>query len=564
MKNPRILLFTTAALVSVVALTWRGRSKGSPVTGSRGGDVVGAITNHVPLPPPVPGWAPVHDAEVTEARRLADLPESISRLQAIAAFVAGLKNPADCAAVATNLAAYGHALSGAALQRWVELDAPAAIRDYALPIRNRDLRSSNLDWMFRDFAGQNPVAAYEHARSLEGLTEAERQTSVAATLPALAKVDAATAVASLRELPAAMATAPASEIYKDLARDGEPAKVFADASELRGTARAVAQQSVLKVTAGKDAKAAVELWHGLDNAALRHDLTRALADGFAEAGVNSRDMVNWLFENAPERGAEAVRAEALGRLAATDPAAATTILNQRPVGERDDLRSMLAGTMDPAQGLEFARGIARDELRREAYAQVASRFGSEDPQRLYQEFGKDQEFARAALPAVVEALAYEQISRATDYVNQLPDELRDAAATRLVERMTDLSPERAMEVAATTMTDPDARQQALAGAYAAAVVNRSGTGTTHLPGVPANTDRDQLFASVVPLVAFRNPASAWQVANAIGDENLRLNAVQEVLRGYAATESIAAAERHLSGANLPAEVTEQMRAQLAP
>jgi hypothetical protein len=73
-----------------------------------------------------------------------------------------------------------------------------------------------------------------------------------------------------------------------------------------------------------------------------------------------------------------------------------------------------------------------------------------------------------------------------------------------------------------------------------------------------------LFASVVPLVAFRNPASAWQVANAIGDENLRLNAVQEVLRGYATTESAAAAERQLAAANLPAEVAEQMRAQLNP
>jgi hypothetical protein len=73
-----------------------------------------------------------------------------------------------------------------------------------------------------------------------------------------------------------------------------------------------------------------------------------------------------------------------------------------------------------------------------------------------------------------------------------------------------------------------------------------------------------LFASVVPLVAFRNPASAWEVAHAIGDQNLRLNAVQEVLRGYAATESTAAAERQLAAANLPADVAEQMRAQLNP
>jgi hypothetical protein len=563
MKNSRVLLFTTAALVSVAALTWLARSKGGAGTGSGGGDG-STITTRVPVPPSVPGGAAAPGGQVTEARRLAELPESMARQQAINAFVAGLKSPADCAALATNLTAYGHALSGAALQRWVELDAPGAIRDYALPMRHRELRASNLDWMFRDFAAQNPVAAYEYARTLEGLAESERQTSVAATLPALAKVDAATAVASLRELPAAVATVPAAEIYTDLARQGEPAKVFAEAGELHGNARAVAQQSVLKVTAGKDAKAATALWHSVDNAALRHDLTRALADGFFEAGVNSRDMVEWLFENAPERGADAVRAEALGRLAAQDPAAATTLLNQRPVGERDDLRSMLAGTMDPAQGLEFARGIARDELRQEAYAQVASRFGSEDPQRLFQEFGKDPEFARAALPAVVEALAYEQIGKATDYVSQLPDELRDTAATRLVERLTDLSPERALEVAAAAMTDPDARQQAMAGAYAAAVVGRTGTGAASLPGVPAGTDRDQLFASVVPLVAFRNPASAWQVANAIGDENLRLNAVQEVLRGYATTESAAAAERQLAAANLPAEVAEQMRAQLNP
>lgn len=564
MKNPRLLLFTTAALVSVAALAWLARSKGGAGAGSDGGDGGNATTTRVPMPPSIPGAAAAPGVQLTEARRLADLPESMARQQAITAFVAGLKTPADCAALATNLAAYGHALSGAALQRWVELDAPGAIRDYAMPMRHRELRSSNLDWMFRDYAAQDPVAAFEYARSLEGLAEAERQTSVAATLPALAKVDVATAVASLRELPAGMATVPAAEIYTDLARHGEPTKVFADAAELRGNARAVAQQSVLKVTAGQNPDAAVALWHGVDNAALRHDLTRALADGFVEAGVNSRDMVNWLFENAPERGADAVRAEALGRLAATDPTAATTLLNQRPVGERDDLRGMLAGTMGPAQGLEFARGIARDELRQEAYAQVASRFGSEDPQRLYQEFGKDPEFARAALPAVVEALAYEQIGKATDYVNQLPDELRDAAATRLVERLTDLSPERALQVAATAMTDPDARQQAMAGAYAAAVAGRTGTDTAGLPGVPAGTNRDQLFASVVPLVAFRNPASAWQVANAIGDENLRLNAVQEVLRGYAATESTAAAERHLAAANLPAEVVEQMRAQLAP
>jgi hypothetical protein len=564
MKNPRLLLFTTAALVSVATLTWLARSKGGASAGSDAGDGGNATTTRVPMPPSIPDGAAAPGGQVTEARRLADLPESMARQQAITAFVAGLKNPADCAALATNLTAYGHALSGAALQRWVELDAPGAIRDYAMPMRHRELRASNLDWMFRDYAAQDPVAAFEYARSLEGLAESERQASVAATLPALAKVDVATAVASLRELPAGMATVPATEIYTDLARHGEPAKVFADAGELRGNARAVAQQSVLKVTAGQNPDAAVALWHGVDNAALRHDLTRALADGFVEAGVNSRDMVNWLFENAPERGADAVRAEALGRLAATDPTAATTLLNQRPVGERDDLRGMLAGTMDPAQGLEFARGIARDELRQEAYAQVASRFGSEDPQRLYQEFGKDPEFARAALPAVVEALAYEQIGTATDYVNQLPDELRDAAATRLVERLTDLSPERALKVAATAMTDPDARQQAMAGAYAAAVVGRTGTDTAGLPGVPSGTNRDRLFASVVPLVAFRNPTSAWQVANAIGDENLRLNAVQEVLRGYAATESTAAAERRLAAANLPADVVEQMRAQLAP
>jgi hypothetical protein len=564
MKNPRLLLFTTAALVSVATLTWLARSKGGASAGSDAGDGGNATTTRVPMPPSIPDGAAAPGGQVTEARRLADLPESMARQQAITAFVAGLKNPADCAALATNLTAYGHALSGAALQRWVELDAPGAIRDYAMPMRHRELRASNLDWMFRDYAAQDPVAAFEYARSLEGLAESERQASVAATLPALAKVDVATAVASLRELPAGMATVPATEIDTDLARHGEPAKVFADAGELRGNARAVAQQSVLKVTAGQNPDAAVALWHGVDNAALRHDLTRALADGFVEAGVNSRDMVNWLFENAPERGADAVRAEALGRLAATDPTAATTLLNQRPVGERDDLRGMLAGTMDPAQGLEFARGIARDELRQEAYAQVASRFGSEDPQRLYQEFGKDPEFARAALPAVVEALAYEQIGTATDYVNQLPDELRDAAATRLVERLTDLSPERALKVAATAMTDPDARQQAMAGAYAAAVVGRTGTDTAGLPGVPSGTNRDRLFASVVPLVAFRNPTSAWQVANAIGDENLRLNAVQEVLRGYAATESTAAAERRLAAANLPADVVEQMRAQLAP
>lgn len=564
MKNTRVFLFAAAALVGLAALTWLARPKDSLVHASGGGNGRNAIAHPVPVPPNLPGGPAVPGGQLSEARRLADLPEGMARQQAITAFVAGLKNPADCAALATNLAAYGHALSGAALQRWVELDAPGAIRDYALPMRNRELRSSNLDWMFRDFAAQDPLAAFEHARSLEGLTETERQTSVAATLPALAKVDAATALASLRELPAAMATVPAAEIYADLALQGAPAEAFADAGQLHGTARAAAQQGVIRTTAGKDPAAAVAIWHGEDNAALRHDLTRALADGFAEAGANPRDLVEWLFKNAPERGADAVRAEALGRLAASEPAAATALLNQRPVGEQDNLRGMLAGTMDPAQGLEFARGISRPELRQEAYAQVAARFGSEDPQRLYEEFGKDPEFARAALPAVIDALAYEQIGKATEYVNQLPDELRDTAASRLVEHLTDLSPERAMEVAAAAMSDPDARRQAMAGAYAAAVVGRDGTATASLPGVPAGTDQDQLFASVVPLVAFRNPASAWQVASAIGDENLRLNALQEVLRGFATTESVTAAERHLAAANLPADVAEQMRAQLAP
>lgn len=96
------------------------------------------------------------------------------------------------------------------------------------------------------------------------------------------------------------------------------------------------------------------------------------------------------------------------------------------------------------------------------------------------------------------------------------------------------------------MTDPNARQQAMAGAYAAAVIGGTGSGNSSLPGVPGGTDLYESFALVVPLVAFRNPASAWQVANAIVDENLRLNALQEVLRGYATTESIAAAERHLA------------------
>lgn len=201
-----------------------------------------------------------------------------------------------------------------------------------------------------------------------------------------------------------------------------------------GNARAVAQQSVLKVTAGQNPEAAVALWHGVDNAALRHDLTRALADGFAEAGTKSRDLVEWLFQNAPERGAEGVRQRPwAGWRPPTQPRPPRSSTSGRS-GSGTTSGACSLARWTPPKGSEFARGIARDELRHEAYAQVAARFGSEDPQRLYQEFGKDPEFARAALPAVIEALAYEQLDKATDYVNQLPDQLRDTAATRLVER----------------------------------------------------------------------------------------------------------------------------------
>jgi len=500
--------------------------------------------------------------DTSEALRLAGLPESKGRQAAIAAFVAGLTDPTACAALATNLPTFGHALAGAALQRWVELDPTGAIRDFALPTRERDLRLSHLDWMFRDFATRDPMGAYQQALSFPGLSEVERQTGIAATLTELARVDAPTAVNALRALPTSVATGPAAEIYADLARNGQPASLFVEAGELRGTARAVAQQSVLRTAASTDPQAAVALWHGIENAGLRHDLTRSLAEGFLEAGVKPADLAGWLFENAPERGAESVRAEALQRLAADDPARASALLNQLPPGEQNELRLALANTLDPAEALQFARGITRVDQREAAYSDLASRFGASDPSGFAAEFAKDPEFARAALPAMVDTLAYEDIGAATRYVQQIPDEHRREAVLHLLDRVSDLSPERAVALAATLLPEGDARHQAMASAYAATIADRPVSNTGNLPQVPSGTDPDQLYAATVPLIAFRNPESAWHLSQAIQDENLRLNAVQEVIRGYASADSLAAAEQRLAQANLPPDVAQEIRAYL--
>jgi len=510
-----------------------------------------------------PGSVDLNSSSVlAEAGRLAAMPESLSRQAAITAFIATLTDPRDCAALATNLPLYGHALTGAALRRWVELDAPGSIYDYAMATPQRELRVANLEWMFRDYAEQNPTAALAYAKSLPGVSETERNNSVAATLAALAKTDPETATSELRRLPASVAAGPASEIYSELARVRPPSDVFAEAGGLPGAARSAAQQAVLKVVASSDPQAAVNLWHGTDNAALRHDLTRALADGFRDAGADPKAMAEWLFQNAPERGAESVRAEALSRLAEVDPAGAKSLLTQRPIGERDDLNAALASMLSPEAGLEFARQISREDQRQTALAEVASRLASSDPARLYAESSRDANFARAALPAVVDALAYGEVSAATSYVQSLPEALRNEAAPRLVERLVDIAPEKAVAAAADLITDPDARRLNVASAYAASIITRNAQELQQLPSIPAGLNRDEVLAAVVPLIAFRNPDAAWAVARSIGDESLRVNALQEAVQGVAQVVSLDAAERRLAEAALDANVAQQIRSQL--
>ena len=168
-------------------------------------------------------------------------------------------------------------------------------------------------------------------------------------------------------------------------------------------------------------------------------------------------MAEWLLQHAPERGAESVRAEALSRLAEQDAASAHALLSQQPPGQRDSLAAAVASMLDPGAGLLFARQISREDQRLTAMAEVASRLASSDPAQLYAEVGKDPEFARAALSAVVDALVYEDSARATTYVASLPADLRGEAAIHLVERVSDTSPDRAITLAAALIPDPDAR-----------------------------------------------------------------------------------------------------------
>jgi len=564
MKLPFKLVCGAAVLAALIVagrLFWPGRPVALPPE-------LPSHRERGPEPPPLgpplvsrgSGTASVIAAE---ASRLAALPPSLSRDAAVAAFIADLADPGVCASIATNLPAFGHSLVGAALRRWVELDAPGAIHEYALAAPQRDFRLANLGWMFRDYAEQDAAAALNFAKSLTGLTETERHSSVAATLPALARTNPDSAIAELRDLPASIAGGPAYEVYGELARQRSAADVFGEASELQGVARALAQQAVIKVAAAADPQAAVQLWFSADTAA-RHDLTRALADGFRDAGVEPKAMAEWLLQHAPERGADSVRAEALSRLAEQDAASAHALLSQQPPGQRDSLAAAVASMLDPGAGLLFARQISREDQRLTAMAEVASRLASSDPAQLYAEVGKDPEFARAALSAVVDALVYEDSARATTYVASLPADLRGEAAIHLVERVSDTSPDRAITLAAALIPDPDARNLGVASAYAAAIVDQSVSRLQQLPPIPDGVDCDQVLASVVPLVSFRNPEVAWSVASSIADDSLRLNAIHEVFVAIAQVESPEHARQRLASAGLPQAIADQILNQLPP
>lgn len=564
--SPFLVVLAAVAAMLVLLGAYRSRQAGGVVPP----DPVPTTNGVSAVPAPDTGRAAAgasvargaDDPLMAEALRLAGLPESMARQDEISAFARGLNDPSLCAAIATNLTRYGHALSGAALRRWVELDAPGVIRGYALATPQRDLRAANLEWTFRDYAAQDPVAALTLARSLPGLGQTERDRSVAAVLPALARIDPAGAAAELAKLPASIGASPAYEVYAGLAQTQSADTLFADAERLPGVARSSARQAVIKAAAQSDRAEAVRLWTAGGQSGMKHDLTRALFDGFRDAAVDPGVLARWFLTYAAEPGAESVRNEALSRYAEVDAAGARQVIAERPVFERDALNTAMADMLDPGAGLEFARQVTQVEDRRSALASVAQRLAVTDPETLLREVGTDVELAQVAQPAVVEALVYQDADRAAEYVRGLSADLRGEAAVALADRLADTHPGQAMSVAAELIDDPEQRDLAVARGYAAAI-RTAGDARAALPSLPSGVDGDAVRGAAVSLLAYTHPDQALAIAQGIADGGQRANALHEALQGLARRASVADAQQILAGLGLDEAVTEQIRRQLS-
>lgn len=510
--------------------------------------------------------ADIDAAHWAEARRLAGMSPGLGRSRDIAAYVAGIGTVAECAGMATNVALFGHELASAALQRWLELDPQDAIRSVALASRSRAERSGQLGWMLKDYSERDPAGAMEFVRGMSSLSEGERAIGLAAVLPAYARtVDAGEAVEMLAGLPSSVAVGASAEIFSNLAKGAAVETVkqaFTTAGTLQGVARSAGMASVLEAAAEKDPKLAVEMWSGVADAGLKNDLTTQMARKLGET-FDPGSVVQWLSQYAPERGADGARIEAFAALSTSDPKRALEFLAGRPVGQQDDLREGAAGALEPRQAIEMAAGI-RDETRRQrAITEAGGRLADEDPAALYQLLGgaKDPEIARGLLVPVVDALAYESADKAIQYVQSLPGDLRDQAASRLVETLSDLNPANAARVAASTIADEEVRVGAVGSALSRIL---DGAGSVTLPDLSAlnSGERDKILAYASGRVSVRNPEAALSAAALIHDEATRSAAVQLAVLGATQSQSTERALQLLEQANVSEVVRNTIRDQV--
>jgi hypothetical protein len=250
-------------------------------------------------------------------------------------------------------------------------------------------------------------------------------------------------------------------------------------------------------------------------------------------------------------------------LSSTDPQRAIEFLNGRPVGQQDDLREGAAGALEPKQAIDMAAGI-RDETRRQrAITEAGGRLADEDPSALYQLLGttQDPEIARGLLVPVVDALSYESADKAIHYVQSLPGELRDQAASRLVETLADLNPANAARVAASTIADEEIRVGAVGSALSRIL---DGAGTVALPDLStlSTGERDKVLAYASGRVSVRNPEAALSAAGLIQDEATRSAAVQLAVLGATQSQSSGRALQLLERANVSEEVRNTIRDQV--
>lgn len=505
-------------------------------------------------------------AQWDAARRLAGTGPGLTRSRDITSFVAGIGSAAECAALATNLSVFGHELSSAALQRWLELDPQDAIRSVALQARSRSERVGQLGWMLKDYSERDPAGALAFVRGLDSLSAGERFAGLAAVLPAYAKsVNSGEAIELLAGLPSGVAIGASAEIFSNLSKGATPEAVrtaFSTAGSLQGMARSVGMASVLESAAEQDPKLAVEMWSSVGDAGLKKDLTSQLARKFGET-FDPGALVQWLNQYAPERGADGARIEAFAALSASDPKRALEFLNHRPAGQQDDLREGAAGALEPVQAIELAAGI-RDETRRQrAITEAGGRLADSDPSALLQllKSSSDSNVSRGLLVPVVDALAYENADKAIQYVQSLPDELRNVAATRLVESLADTNPLNAARIAVSTISDEEIRVGAVGSALSRIL---DGAGDTPLPDLSALpvTERDKVLAYASGRVSVRNPSAALSAASMIQDEVTRSAAVQLAVLGATRSQSATQALQLLEQANVSEEVRATIRDQV--